>query len=189
MKKNKIRIIGGKFKGKRISFPSHPTLRPTLDQTKETLFNWLQPHLYQADCLDAFAGSGSIGFEAYSRGANTITMLELNMLACQTLRAHKESMCLENMTILQTNTINWLENCKKQFHLIFLDPPYNSDLLEKCLDIIIQNNQLTKDGLIYFETTKEKYSYIESKSEWKIIKHKNKSTYCYGLLEKKSLYS
>src|ERR1700743_473472 len=83
---NQVRIIGGRFKGKKLSFPSLPDLRPTGDRIKETLFNWLMAEIKEAACLDLFAGSGALGFEALSRGAKAVTMVEAAMIAFDSLK-------------------------------------------------------------------------------------------------------
>src|SRR3990167_614453 len=96
-----IRIIGGKYRGKKISFPAVEGLRPTPDRVRETLLNWLMHDIRGAICLDAFAGSGALGFEAYSRGASLVVFVEKSALACTALRQYVLSWNDQKLSVIQ----------------------------------------------------------------------------------------
>jgi 16S rRNA (guanine966-N2)-methyltransferase len=126
-------------------------LRPTPDRVRETLFNWLGQDLTNKTCLDLFAGSGALGFEALSRNANWVTLVEKDASIIKDLRRNQEILGVTNSEIVNSNGINYLERAARRFDVIFLDPPYQSELLSKSLDFISRNSVLANDGLIYIE--------------------------------------
>ncbi|MCG8426818.1 MAG: 16S rRNA (guanine(966)-N(2))-methyltransferase RsmD [Chromatiales bacterium] len=131
---NQIRIIGGDHRGRKLSFPDLPGLRPTSDRTRETLFNWLQPVIQGARCLDLFAGSGALGFEAASRGASRVVMLDRAAAAVQLLKQNSELLQLGTIEVIQANALQWLEDQPPEpFDVVFLDPPFaERELYESC---------------------------------------------------------
>jgi len=146
---NQVRIIGGEFRRRTLSFPDLPGLRPTPDRVRETLFNWLGQQLTGMICLDAFAGSGALGFEAGSRHAARVVMLESTRQACDTLKHNRELLKADRIEIHQTETLAWMRGAAEQFDVIFLDPPFSSGLMEKALPLAIK--LLKPDGSIYVE--------------------------------------
>ncbi|KTC96533.1 putative methylase [Legionella geestiana] len=146
-----IRIIGGRFRGRKIPVPDCPGLRPTTDRVRETLFNWLMPRMHEARCLDAFAGSGALGFEALSRGANAVVMLEKDAKAHASLQRVAETLKRPELQIIKTDTCIYLAEASTAFDIIFLDPPYHAGLLESCLAHIEKNRLLTAEGVLYVE--------------------------------------
>jgi len=146
-----VRIIGGKYKGRKLRFKGDQTLRPTLGRTRETLFNWLRPHLPGSQVLDAFAGSGALGFEALSHGAAQITLLESNPHTHKSLVAGASDLGVDNQChILRTDTNSYLRQCTSAFDIIFLDPPFNApELLTQTLEVLLQHKQARH--LIYAE--------------------------------------
>jgi len=157
-KKGEIRIIGGKWKGKKIYFDLNDDLRPTPDRAKETLFNWLGQDLKKMYCLDLFSGTGALGFEAFSRGAEKVTFVERNKEYLQkiknvylemTEKADCDFFCAECLEWIQNN------NSKIKYDLIFIDPPFNKNLINDLLAAILEKELLSKNGQIYFEFEKK----------------------------------
>lgn len=149
---NLIRIIGGIHRGRKLGFPDLPGLRPTSDRTRETLFNWLQPVMAGASCLDLFAGSGALGFEAASRGAGRVVMLDRAAQAVNSLSANRELLALEQVEIIQADALQWLEQTPSQpFDVVFLDPPFADDLLSDCCDRLQSAGWLAAKAQVYVE--------------------------------------
>ena len=157
-KKGEIRIIGGKWKGKKIYFDLNNDLRPTPDRAKETLFNWLGQDLNKMYCLDLFSGTGALGFEAFSRGAQKVTFVERNKEYLQKIKkvflemdgkADCDFFCAECLEWIQSNS------SETKYDLIFIDPPFNKNLIHNLLAAILEKELLSKNGQIYFEFEKE----------------------------------
>ena len=146
----KIRIIGGIHRSRQIEVLDEDGLRPTLDRVKETLFNWLGQDLTGLTCLDLFTGSGSLAFEALSRNAREVIMLEQNTAVFKQLKQKKKLLKLENCIIYNQDALVYLKNLtSRKFDIIFIDPPYESDLLEQVLPLI--RTFLTETSVIYVE--------------------------------------
>lgn len=179
--KQVIRIIGGLYRGKKIHFPEVEGLRPTPDRVRETLFNWLMNDIKNARCLDAFAGSGVLGLEAYSRGASQVVFIEQSPKAHASLQKIIHQFDSSNLKLIKTDTLNYLKQNTEQFDIIFLDPPYALNYISQCLDYIVKNNLLSHGGLIYIESSTP----IELKADyWKQLKLKQAGQVIYGLFEK-----
>jgi 16S rRNA (guanine966-N2)-methyltransferase len=157
-KKGEIRIIGGKWKGKKIYFDLNDDLRPTPDRAKESLFNWLGQDLKKMYCLDLFSGTGALGFEAFSRGAQKVTFVERNKEYLQKIKkvflemdgkADCDFFCAECLEWIQNN------NSGTKYDLIFIDPPFNKNLINDLLAVILEKELLSKNGQIYFEFEKK----------------------------------
>lgn len=155
MKKHTIRIVGGSYKRSLIPVPNIPGLRPTPDRVRETLFNWLN-HLWQGDfsgkhVLDVFAGSGALGFEAASRGAAHVQMIESDQKAVQALKALRERLGATSVRIHMGNAIQTLKRTPdKKFDLILLDPPFDQNLLEQVWQPL--HTILAPNTLVYVES-------------------------------------
>ncbi|MBF0255084.1 MAG: 16S rRNA (guanine(966)-N(2))-methyltransferase RsmD [Gammaproteobacteria bacterium] len=147
---NRVRLIGGSHRGRWLSFPDAVGLRPTADRTRETLFNWLQMRIAGARCLDLFAGSGALGFEAASRGAARVLMLEQAPQVMAALRQNRQTLQLEQVELLQTDALNWLQGCRETFDLVFVDPPFAARLLGQLLSLL-QARALNPGALVYWE--------------------------------------
>ncbi|WP_157966566.1 16S rRNA (guanine(966)-N(2))-methyltransferase RsmD [Fastidiosibacter lacustris] len=148
---SQLRIIAGKYKSRKISFPTiDPNLRPTSDRLRETLFNWLMPYIVNARCLDAFAGSGALGFEALSRLAHSCDLFELDKNALAFLNQNTQRLNIGNAHILHANVLSHLQN-PINYDIIFLDPPFKSELLDRALNIINHNIHITTNTIIYTE--------------------------------------
>lgn len=146
-----VRIIGGKWKGRKLRFRGDNTLRPTLGRTRETLFNWLRPEIRSSHCLDLFAGSGILGFEALSQGAARCTFVDQHRGACAALtNTVNELGCSTQAEVHCTHALSFLKHTEASFDLIFLDPPYaNIDLLTTTLSEVTERRLLS--GRIYIE--------------------------------------
>jgi 16S rRNA (guanine966-N2)-methyltransferase len=151
----KIRIIAGKWRGRKLDVIDSPGLRPTPDRVRETLFNWIQQEIVGARCLDLFAGTGALGFEALSRDAAEVVMIESNPKIVESLRKHAETLKSENHSILLTDALSWLRQGSKGFDIIFLDPPFQQGYVEKCCNLIIEESLLNAKGLVYIESEKD----------------------------------
>ncbi len=149
--KNTLRIIAGQWRGRKLHFATAPGLRPTPDRVRETLFNWLQGHLAEAHCLDLFAGSGALAFEALSRGAAHVTLVEQHPAAIQQLTDTIQQLKTSRATLVHANAFDYLAQQAQPFDLIFLDPPFGKDYLPLLLKHIEEKKLLHKNGLIYLE--------------------------------------
>lgn len=146
-----VRIIAGSLRGSKLSVLDLPGLRPSSDRVRETLFNWLQHHVQGSRVLDLFAGTGVLGFEALSRNALQVTMLERNAAACALLESNKKRLKIENLEIVQLDSLRWLKNASaSDFDLVFLDPPYASQYWAELWPLLLP--KLSTKALIYIET-------------------------------------
>lgn len=146
-----LRIIGGQWRGRKLSFPVVDGLRPTGDRIRETLFNWLAPEIEGAQCLDLFAGSGALGLEALSRGAASCTFVEYNTLAADSLRNHLHALDCSTAQVIQRSALDYLTADAPGFDVIFLDPPFAADLYRPTIELIEQRNLLKPGGKLYLE--------------------------------------
>ncbi|WP_457669886.1 16S rRNA (guanine(966)-N(2))-methyltransferase RsmD [Thiolapillus sp.] len=150
---NSIRIIGGAFRGRRLRFPDAPGLRPTADRLRETLFNWLQGEIEGASCLDLFAGSGALGLEALSRGAETVRFVDQSRAAARQLEKNLRLLGLqERAEITAIDALKLLRReADRQFDVVFLDPPFARGwLAQACLDLE-QKGWLRAQSWVYLE--------------------------------------
>jgi len=155
---NEVRIIGGMWKRRKLAFPSRPGLRPSPDRTRVTLFNWLAPMIDGARCLDLFAGSGALGFEAASRGATSVTLVEHDPEAVRALRANREKLGATQCEIVRGEALHWLRtlrvpagNGDALWDVVFLDPPFDGALLDRALGMLVDGSHLAPDARVYIE--------------------------------------
>ena len=149
-RRGSVRLISGKWGGRVLSFPSIDGLRPTLGSQRETLFNWLRPIIRNSRCLDLFAGSGALGFEAASGGAESVFLVEKSKKIYRSLLSNAELLNAENCRIFHTTAQSFLERYPEQFDIFFLDPPFsNPEILENTVSLI--KERLTAGQLIYLE--------------------------------------
>ena len=148
----RIRIVGGLWRGTRLAVPAVEQLRPTPDRVRETLFNWLRDSVPGAVCLDLFAGSGALGFEAASRGAARIVMIEQNRQLVDQLQRQAETLHATSVEILCTDAIKWLETAAPVFDLVFLDPPFGKGLVAEIITLLADGRGLRAGGRVYVET-------------------------------------
>ena len=175
----KVRIIGGTHRSRILNFKDDVNgLRPTPDRVRETVFNWLGQELTGKKCLDLFAGSGALGFEALSRNAKHVTLVEKDAEVCKDLRLNQERLNATNLEIIQRNATSYVEMCNHQFDVVFIDPPYASILLKQSLELIKNNNILAPDGIVYIE-----YQEQPDLSGYEIIKQSKAGKVNYALLQ------
>lgn len=150
LREGKVRVIGGKWRSRVITFPEEQYLRPTPDRVRETVFNWLGQDLTGKRCLDLFAGSGAMGFEAASRGAEHVVMVELNKSIMRGLHVTREKLGATQVELVQMNALAFIAADVRQYDVIFLDPPFQFDLLP---DLIAQlPGRMTENALVYVES-------------------------------------
>ena len=164
----KVRIIAGKWRGRKLDVIDSPGLRPTPDRVRETLFNWIQLEIVGARCLDLFAGTGALGFEALSRDASEVIIVESDPKAVELLKKHAEILKSENHLIYLSDAITWLKKETKGFDIIFLDPPFKQAYIEQCCEIIAKESLLNAKGLVYIESEKD----LALPDGWQIKKQK-----------------
>lgn len=150
-----IRIIGGQWRGRKLPVRDSEGLRPTTDRVRETLFNWLMPVIQDARCLDCFAGSGALGLEALSRYASSATLIELDKANSRQLTENLSRLQAQDATVINTNTLTYLEQPGTPFDIIFLDPPFRKDLLSNTVKLLEQNQWLADECWIYIESEVE----------------------------------
>lgn len=172
-----VRIIAGKWRGRKLPVKNVEGLRPTTDSVKETLFNWLCGDVYQAKCLDVFAGSGSLGLEALSRQAEHVTFLELDKGAATQIQQNILTLGIENAALHNTDALTFLSRQDKSssnqtFDLVFIDPPFRKDLLCDVISHLEDKNWLCDHALIYIEAEKE-LGTPDVPVNWEIYKEKH----------------
>ena len=179
---NQVRINAGIWRSRLLKFPDVEGLRPTPERVRITVFNWLGQDLTGKTCLDLFAGTGAFGFEALSRNAKSVTMIENSrpaynaLLQNQTLLYNQTSLA-ENCQILNQDALLFLANNSQKFDVIFCDPPYNKSWLDKLLPFL--NQHLDADGMLYVEAEFE----IKSDATWQVIKQNKAGNVYYHLLK------
>ena len=182
----KIRIIAGQWRGRVISVLDRETLRPTPDRVRETLFNWLQSKMVGARCLDCFAGTGILSFEALSRGAKEVTMVDSSSVVTTALKHTMAELKIEASVcqIINQDVLEWLsKKSELPYDIIFLDPPFEGGLLQASTKLLDKNNLLTPDTLIYIEAPAD-LSVIPAPIGWVPIKSKIAGKVGYHLLAK-----
>lgn len=151
---NQIRIIGGEWRSRQIVFDDAPGLRPTPSRVRETLFNWLQADIYGSRCLDLFAGSGALGFEAASRGAKLVVQVEDSAGNCKRLRENIARLAAGQIQVVQQDAAAYLAGPAQAFDLVFLDPPFGQGLLESACRLLESQGWLKDYAKIYLESEK-----------------------------------
>src|SRR3990167_9209612 len=164
-----VRIIGGVWRGRELKVPAVPNLRPTPDRVRETLFNWLSAHLPNSVCLDMFAGSGVLGFEALSRGAAYVVMTDQSPAVVALLKEELALFKANNADIYRALLPQQLKMPEKKFDIVFLDPPYQTDLLLACCVYLEEKNFLSPEAYIYLEA-KTTLCENDLPSNWTLLK-------------------
>ena len=183
--KGSFRIISGEYKGRKFEFMPSVDLRPTPDRLRETLFNWLGQSIDGKTCLDLFAGTGSLGLESLSRGADKIIFVEKNSNHLDKIKEYVESLKANgDISVIHDDVLTWLDETNDNFDLIFVDPPFHKDLVEKVLSKIRTNSLLANLGNIYLEVEKElDLSFLNG--YWEVIKETKSGKKKYLLLKAK----
>lgn len=171
-----MRIIGGEYRRRWIEFPEADGLRPTPNRVRETLFNWLGQTLYGRTCLDLFAGSGALGFEAASRGAERVVMVEKNPVVFRALQGNIKKLGCANVFIQAQDGLEFALHDAKRYDVIFLDPPFQGDYLPRLLEILPQ--RLNENGVLYVESG----AVVDAALHWQVLKSGRAGQVHYQLL-------
>ncbi|MGB5856280.1 MAG: 16S rRNA (guanine(966)-N(2))-methyltransferase RsmD [Oceanisphaera sp.] len=180
-----IRLIGGQWRGRKLPVLDSEGLRPTTDRIKETLFNWLMFDIHHCRCLDLFAGSGSLGFEALSRGADEVILVEKDATVAQQLQRNLASLPAAQGQIINTDAIGFLQSPATAFDLVFLDPPFHRELLPNVCQLLEHNGWLNVDAKIYIEREQASESLLLP-SNWRLLKDKRAGQVNYQLYQRES---
>lgn len=176
---HKLRIIGGRWRSRTLSFPNIDGLRPTGDRIRETLFNWLAPILPGSRCLDLFAGSGILGFEALSRGGAHCSLVELNPAAARQLRVNAEQLQADAATIQQSSALDFLARPPAEpFDVVFIDPPFAGNLWQPVM-ALLERGWLAEGALIYVECPADLV--LDPPASWHSHREKRAGQVCYRL--------
>jgi 16S rRNA (guanine966-N2)-methyltransferase len=179
--RNSVRIIGGGWRGRRISFPDVPGLRPTPDRVRETLFNWLQQHIVGARCLDLFAGSGALGLEALSRGAKELVFVEQAVAASRALQEQLTRLGGERRgQVVEMGAARYLRGAAAPFDVVFLDPPFGRDALAEYMPLLDSGSWLKLGSLVYLENEKKAGAPVLP-ARWELLKSKSAGEVGYHL--------
>lgn len=183
MKQGNVRIIGGVWRGRQLKVPDLPNLRPTPDRVRETLFNWLAPVISGAYCLDAFAGSGVLGFEALSRGASHVVMVEQARSAVTLLQEEQVLFKTEDAEIYCASVPTQLKKPSPLFDIVFLDPPYQENILLPTCFYLEEHGFLADNAYIYLEA-KEILQPSDLPMNWQLVKSKKAGQVAYHLAQR-----
>ena len=178
-----VRVIGGAWRGRKLSFPAVDGLRPTSDRIRETLFNWLREEVGGARCLDVFSGSGALGFEAASRGAAWVTLIERHAQAAAQLKSNKTLLSAENCEVLARAADAVLSASPSlPYQVVFLDPPFAADLWAETAALLTDNGWLATGAKIYVECPR-KQDLPAFPDSWTLTREKTAGAVKYCLFE------
>lgn len=183
-KPNQVRIISGKWRGRKIHFPSTEQLRPSSDRIRETAFNWLQFRLSSTSCLDLYAGSGACGFEALSRGASSVTLIDSDPVVCQSLQQTKALFQAYNAEIVCESIPSDRLADKlngQQFDVVFIDPPFHQNMISPACAWLADIGVMAEGGVAYIET-EASLQPLPIPEHWEILKAKKAGNVAYYLV-------
>ena len=182
-----LRIIGGKWRSRKLSFPTVEQLRPTANRIRETLFNWLREKIQLEDCLDLFAGSGACGLEALSRGARQVTFVEKNRLVADAIVANLNLLGESGMPVICNDVIEWLKNHEHttghKFGIVFIDPPYADQVESECCRLLEDSGLLKSRAQIYLESNRDLPESLFP-TGWRMTRKKRAGAVYFMLLER-----
>lgn len=185
----KLRIIGGEWRSRKLEFANLPGLRPTPDRIRETLFNWLAPHINGARCLDLYCGSGALGYECLSRGAAAVTMVDAAPAVQQSTLRNNALLACDNAKFVCTDVLDWLNQTTfaKPYDIVFVDPPYQLALLESTLAALQHSDAIRQDSWVYTEAP-HKFA-IPAPLEWDLHRDKQagNNRYCLFSVQKHAI--
>ncbi len=182
-KPSELRIIAGKHRSRKIIFTEEEGLRPTHNRIRETLFNWLADYIENSVCLDIFAGSGALGFEALSRGAKHVTFCDISKNVINTLKENATRLQMTNAEFLQCDFMlqNAIQN--KKFDIVFVDPPFQKKFILPACELLESRELLNPNALIYCEFEKNSVDLSLLPKNWTVKKHKDTRTIAYLLFQ------
>jgi 16S rRNA (guanine966-N2)-methyltransferase len=181
MRRNQVRIIGGAWRSRVIRFPSHNALRPTPDRVRETIFNWLGQDLTGKSCLDLFAGSGALGFEAASRGARRVVMVERDAAVFRALQASREALGAAAVALRRADAIEFLALDAELHDVVFIDPPFRDDCWPRLSPVLAPH--LAPGALVYLESA----AHPVPAAGWEIWRQGRAGAVSYQLLKQAAL--
>lgn len=182
MTRGRLRIVGGRLRGRRLSVPAQPGLRPTPDRVRETLFNWLQPMVEGSRCLDLFAGSGALGLEAHSRGAAEVVLVERAEVVARQLRRMVEDWGLTGVQVARADARHWLRGPPRAFDIVFLDPPFASGLLGPVCVQLGRGGWLAAGASVYLEAAVAT-GLPAVPAGWRLVRSDQAGEVCFALAE------
>jgi len=177
----RLRIVAGKWRSRLLPIGDEPGLRPTSERIRETLFNWLASTIAGSRCLDLFAGTGALGFEALSRGAREVVFVENSAGAAAALKESAEVLEARDARIVEADGIRYLKGEPQPFDIVFLDPPFAADLLEDLCRLLSEDNWLAEDARIYLEQDRER-PLPKLPEGWTVLKEKTAGQVRYALV-------
>jgi 16S rRNA (guanine966-N2)-methyltransferase len=181
--KNKVKIIGGEWRSRNISFIDSPGLRPTPSRVRETLFNWLQQDILGRRCLDLYAGSGALSFEAASRGAKSVVQVEDNPLVCRQLHENAQTLKAAQIKLVQSEVFRFLAGNSEAFDVVFIDHPFTKGLAVQTCQWLEDKGWLSVQAKIYLEV--EQNLVLKGLPEnWHLLKHKTAGEVGYYLFQR-----
>jgi len=184
----KVKIISGAWKGRNISFLEKRDLRPTKNQIRETLFNWLQNDVKNSVCIDLFAGSGALGFEAASRGAKQVFMVDNDIDIINSLNSQKIKFEASNVDLIHANAEEYIEGHHDEVDIIFLDPPFSKNIINNIFPKLNMLKKLSNKCKIYIELPycKNPENNIDIPPNWELIKSDKLGDVAYLLFQYKN---
>ena len=177
---NTVRIIGGLWRSRILEFPDVADLRPTPDRVRETLFNWLGQDLTGMACLDLFAGSGALGFEALSRGAASVVMIEKNPAVLRALRDNAHKLGATGLTVVRGDALEFARGARSRYDVAFVDPPYRLGMQVAALDLL--RGLLAEGGRVYVESA----AVFEAPRGWTVLKRARAGNVHFHLLAREA---
>lgn len=182
--RGEVRIIAGDHRGRKLKFTDQHSLRPTPDRVRETLFNWLQADMPGARCLDLYAGSGALGFESASRMAARVVMVERNPAVYSDLVTNRGLLDAATVQLVQDDALHYLDTAGQQFDIVFLDPPYQSELLCRSAELLQRRRCLSNHAKIYVEVDAQQQDMTGClPASWRCIRSKTAGQVAYHLFE------
>lgn len=180
--KNKLKIIAGNWRSRQITFDNLEGLRPTPSRVRETLFNWLQDDIINSRCLDLYAGSGALSFEAASRGARKVVQVEQNPKVCRQLKANAVNLNATQVKLIQSDVFRFLVSDIQLFNLVFIDPPFHKNLAIQSCQWLEDKGWLATGAKIYLEV-EHKLSLNGIPKNWQLLKTKSAGELDYYLFQ------
>lgn len=180
---NKLRIIGGNWRSRSITFVDAPGLRPTPARVRETVFNWLRNDLIGSRCLDLYAGSGALSFEAASREAKSVVQVENNPLACRALKENAIALAAGQIKIVQSDVFRYLAGDAEAFDIVFIDPPFAQGLAVQTCQWLEDKGWLSPHAKIYVEM-ESTLKLVDMPENWRLLKSKTAGEVGYHLFER-----
>jgi 16S rRNA (guanine966-N2)-methyltransferase len=180
-KGSQLRIIGGQWRGRKLAFTPGPGLRPTTDRVRETLFNWLAPQLHDARCADLFAGSGVLGLEALSRGAASCDFVDSSGAALREIDQHLATLGARGRGQCHSQfALQFLQGAPEPYDIVFIDPPFGSDLAETACAQLGELQLLREDARVYVEAGANETP-PQTPSDWRLHREKQAGGVVYRL--------